>query len=371
MAWPVLLLARELHLGGSERQMTEIAKTLDRSRFTPHVGCFRPRGIRGAELAAAGVPIVHFPVDSLASFGALSEAWNLRSYIRRHGIQLVHTFDYLLTLFAVPLARWCTGAVVVSSQRSHRSLIPWRYRCLVRTTDHLADAIVVNCEFVRRHLEIDEGVPGGRIRLCSNGVDLHQFQPRETLRNSLTIGVICGLRPEKDLGTLIEAFARIRRSGLTLLIIGSGSMLEQLRSQAFGRGLAGDCVFVPATGRVAEWLYAIDIFVLPSRSEALSNSLLEAMACGCCPVASRVGGNFELIRHGENGMLFEAGDVDQLCHVLQPLIEHRALRQRLAAKARSVAEGFSIGASARRMGEIYAELIEASRRVTSAGVSSR
>ena len=70
MAWPVLLLARELDLGGSERQMTEIAKTLDRSRFEPHVGCFHPRGMRNAELAAAGVPIAHFPVDSFLSSGA-------------------------------------------------------------------------------------------------------------------------------------------------------------------------------------------------------------------------------------------------------------------------------------------------------------
>src|SRR5580700_9524778 len=118
MAWPVLLLARELDLGGSERQMTEIAKTLDRSRFIPHVGCFRPQGIRNAELAAWGVPIVHFPVDSFASFQAVSQAGMLRSYIRRHGIRLVHTFDYPLTLFAVPVARTVTSSVAVSSQRS-------------------------------------------------------------------------------------------------------------------------------------------------------------------------------------------------------------------------------------------------------------
>jgi glycosyltransferase involved in cell wall biosynthesis len=139
-------------------------------------------------------------------------------------------------------------------------------------------------------------------------------------------------------------------------------MLEQLRSQAEARALAPDCIFAPATANAAECLREIDIFVLPSRSEALSNSLLEAMACGCCPVASRVGGNPELIRHGENGMLFEAGDVDQLCHVLEPLIEHPGLRQRLSTRARCVAERFSIGASARRMGKIYADLIEGSRR---------
>jgi glycosyltransferase involved in cell wall biosynthesis len=226
----------------------------------------------------------------------------------------------------------------------------------------MAHAVVVNCEFVRQHLQNDEGVPSGRIRLCYNGVDLEEFQPRETPRDSLAIGVVCALRPEKDLGTLVEAFARIRRPGLRLVIVGSGSMLDQLRRQVEARGLAGDCTFVPRTGQVAEWLRAIDIFVLPSQSEALSNSLLEAMACGCCPVASRVGGNVELIRHGENGMLFEAGDVDRLSHVLDTLVELRVLREQLAARARCTAEKFSIGSSTRRMEEIYTELLEGSGR---------
>jgi glycosyltransferase involved in cell wall biosynthesis len=362
MAWPVLLLARELDIGGSERQMTEIAKTLDRSRFDPHVGCFRPQGIRNAELCASGVPIVHFPVDSFASFTALSEARRLAGYIRRHGIRLVHTFDYPLTLFAVPVARWATRAVVLSSQRSHRSLIPRKYQPLVRMTDHIADAVVVNCEFVREHLRNNEGVPCGRIRLCYNGVDLEEFQPRETPRDSLTIGVVCALRPEKDLETLLDAFARVRRSGLKLLIVGSGATLGELRLQAAASGIAGDCTFVPATGEVAEWLRMIDIFVLPSRSEALSNSLLEAMACGCCPVASRVGGNPELIRHGENGLLFDPGDVEQLSDVLQTLVELRMLREQLAARARCTAQQFSIARSTRRMEEIYSRLIEASSR---------
>jgi L-malate glycosyltransferase len=353
----VLLLARELDLGGSERQMTEIAKTLDRSRFTPHVGCFRSQGMRYAELAAAGVPIVHFPLDSFLSFGALSGAWHLRNYIQRHRIRLVHTFDYPLTLFAIPVAGWSTLAVAVSSQRSHRSLIPPKYRRWARMTDRIADAIVVNCEFVRRHLEMDEGVPFDRIQLCYNGVDLEEFRPAVTEREGVTIGVVCALRPEKDLGTLIEAFARIRRIGLKLSIVGSGSMLEPLRSEAEAKGLAADCIFAPAAANAAGRLREIDIFVLPSRTEALSNSLLEAMACGCCPVASRVGGNVELVRHGENGMLFEAGDVDQLCQVLETLIEHPALRRELAIRARETAQSFSIGASARRMEAIYTELI--------------
>jgi glycosyltransferase involved in cell wall biosynthesis len=139
-------------------------------------------------------------------------------------------------------------------------------------------------------------------------------------------------------------------------------MLGELRGQAAALGLAGDCTFVPATGQVAAWLRAIDIFVLPSQSEALSNSLLEAMACGCCPVASRVGGNPELVRHGENGMLFEAGNVEQLSDLLETLVELRVLREQLAGRARCTAERFSMDASARRMEQIYTQLIEASSR---------
>ena len=107
-------------------------------------------------------------------------------------------------------------------------------------------------------------------------------------------------------------------------------MLKQLQSEARTLGIFEDCVFVPATGQVTTWLRAMDIFVLPSLSEALSNSLMEAMACGCCAVASNVGGNPELVRNGETGLTFEAGDSAGLSAALRALIEDEALRKRFA-----------------------------------------
>jgi glycosyltransferase involved in cell wall biosynthesis len=367
MAWPVLLMARELDLGGSERQMTEIAKALDRSRFEPHIGCFRPEGLRGRELKAAGVPIVHFPVHSYASLSVVSGAWQLARYIRRHKIRLVHTYDYPIAVFAVPVTHFFTSAIVVSSTRAHRELIPRNYLNLVRMTDRRIDAIVVNCKFLKRHLVQDENVPSGRIQLCYNGIDLEHFQRMDTPRpaslpsDAVVIGVVCALRPEKGLSTLIKAFAGIRNLGprLKLAIVGSGQMRDPLEAEARELGIAEDCVFVPATNAVAEWLSAIDIFVLPSLSEALSNSLMEAMACGCCSVASNVGGNPELIRNGETGLLFEPRDAAGLSDVLRTLVEDESLRRRLAATGqRMVRERFSLRLSAERMGEIFAQLIQ-------------
>jgi len=118
----VLLLARELGQGGSERQLAEIAMALDPSRFSVHVGCFHPQGFRSAELAGEGIPIVHFPVHSLQSFSAVRGAWQLGKYIRRNQIRLVHAFDTPMNCFAVPAARAFRAPVVLSSQRASRRL---------------------------------------------------------------------------------------------------------------------------------------------------------------------------------------------------------------------------------------------------------
>ena len=360
---PVLLMVRELNLGGSERQMAEIAKALDRSRFDARAGCFRAAGLRADDLRAAGVPIVHFPVPSLAS---VSGALRIAAYIREQKIRLVHTFDTPANLYGVPAARLAGTTAVLSSQRVDRALWPAIQRHGLRITDRMVDGIVVNCEFLRRHLRDDEGADPGLIHLCYNGIDTGLFQPGpgvkpDALREaSLVLGVVCALRPEKGLDTLLAAFAAVSGlvPGMKLAVVGSGPCLADLQNQARALGILPDCVFEPATSHVADWLRAIDIFVLPSHSEAFSNALMEAMACGCCVAASRVGGNPELVAHGENGMLFESGDADGLAEVLRLLLRDPALRSALAANAaRLMQQRFSLQASARRMEEIYATVL--------------
>ena len=358
---PVLLMVRALGLGGTERQVTETARGLDRSQFAPHVACFVEDGLRKAEIEAAGVPIFRLPVTSFHKPSALTGAWQLASLIRQHRIQLVHTFDAPMNMFGILPARLAGTPVVLSSQRAHRDLAGRGGRPVLRLMDHVVDGIVANCAAMSEHLTKDEHVPANRVYVCYNGIDTSVYHPApvqrpQVLGNGVVIGVVCALRPEKGLGTLIESFATLawESASIKLAIVGSGPEEGALRAQVAALGIVNNVHFEPATRDVAGWLRYMDIFVLPSLSEALSNSLMEAMACGCCPVASRVGGNPELVAHDVNGKLFEAANVTDLTAQLLPLIQNEELRRRFAtASAHRIATEFTQAAAAKRMGEIY------------------
>lgn len=366
----VMLMIRELGPGGTERQLTELAKSFDREKIAPHVGYFRD-GPRADELREHGIPMLRLPVTSFVSGSAFSGALRLRRYLHDQHIEIVHTFDYPLNCFGVAVARWSRTPVVLSSQRGERRFMPKLYQRLLRITDRLADAVVVNGEFMRQQMIDEEHVPDAHIRKCPNGIDTSRFHPGPRLRTpeladaSLVIGTVCVLRPEKGVSTLLQAFAKRmpRDSGLRLAIVGSGPELESLQQSARALGVESQTLFVPATQDVTRWLHAIDIFVLPSLSEVFSNSLMEAMACGCAVVASDAGGNPELVIPRENGLLFRMSDASDLAQQIELLIAQPALRRNLAdAGAACIAREFSAAASARRMEEIYEEFAQRTLR---------
>ncbi len=354
----VLLVSQSLGAGGSERQLTEIAKALDRSRFDPRVGYFRSGGIRILELEAAGVPVVAFPFTSLRSLQALHSLHRLRHYLREERIEIVHSFDPSGNMFAVPVARLAGTTVVLSSQRSLRSLRGSGQRRILRWTDSLVQGTVVNSKAVRTALMEEDGIASERIHLCHNGVDTTRFRPfrRRTHTSAPVIGCICVLRPEKGLALLLHAFAQILREYplARLRIIGSGPAGPDLQNLSARLGLSQACEFLPTMDQVAEAMQEIDIFVLPSLSEAMSNSLMEAMACGCCAVASDVGGNPELVSHGITGLLFRSGDSTHLASVLGQLLADPTLRLTLGESGcRRMHSEFTLETSAQTMGQIY------------------
>ena len=208
---PVLLLVRELGVGGTERQLVETARFLQRERFVPHVGCFRPDGPRRADLESAGVPILVLPIRSFLSAQVASAASRLIGYIRQHHIQVVHSFDAPTNIFAVPVAKLSGVPAVISSQRGHRDLTGESTKRCLRISDRLTDVVVVNCEAMRRYLVDEEGVAESKIRVCYNAVDVGQYRRRSVSPpwpGKQVIGVVCALRPEKGLDTLLRCIRK-------------------------------------------------------------------------------------------------------------------------------------------------------------------
>ncbi len=355
----ILLVSQQLSAGGSERQLTEVARALDRGRFDVRVATFRDGGERLADLRAASVPVEVLHLHSFRKPETLAVAWRLAAYLRRERIDLVHAFDVPATIFATPVARAAGTRVVLSSHRASRELSTAGQRWVLRRTDGLVDGIVTNTLAGRRALIDEDHVPERKVHHCPNGLDTRRFSPAPSRAGddaTLRIGALAVLRPEKSLDTLVDAVARLHADGVRveLVIMGDGPLRGELEARAHAQGLAGACRFIGANQDVVAHLRTLDLFVLPSRSEAMSNALMEAMACGCAVVASNVGGNPEVVRDGDTGVLFPAGDTAALTAVLARLATDRAERERLSQAARAEAvTRFDLAVTVQQMAGIY------------------
>lgn len=362
---PLLLMVRELGSGGIERDVTKLAIGMDRLRFTPYVASFKTEGLRYDDLRKADIPVVHLPVTSLKSPKILSPILRFGTFVTRNKIRVLHAFD-ASGVFGIPLARILRVPALLTSTLGHRGLLDRKTLRQMKFIDRLADAIVVNCDAMRKHLIEDYSVSSDRIELCYNGVDTNEFYPLNVPKPapltdaSMVIGTVCVLRPEKSLEVLQEAFAKIwrLRPGMKLLIVGSGPEKQNLQTNCLRLGIQDASLFLPAISPVAPLMRAIDVFVSSSLSEALSNSILEAMACGCCVVGSRVGGTPELIADAQRGLLFTAGDANELAEKLLVLIQDAPLRKRLGAAASGFAtEKLNIEKAIARTMEIYTAVL--------------
>lgn len=363
----VLLLVRQLGIGGAERDLSRVALRIDRDRFEPHVACLAAAGMRSEELKEAGVPVLELGVRSFHNWSLIEGARRMIRYIAEHRIQLLHTFDSPSSVFAAPFGRLSRARAIMTSQLGHRRYEPPHDRALRKLSDRLSDSIHINSEAMGADLLARGEAVGGKLFLSRNGVDTEVFRPNphaprpEAVADaSLVVASVCAMRSEKDLKTLISAFAHAKLGdrGAKLLLVGSGPMTEEWRTHALSLGLERACHFEPSTPQVAPWLQAADIFVQTSLHESFSNSLLEAMACGCAVIATDVGGTKELVTDSESGLMIQPGDVEGLAAKLTLLADGKELRQSLAARAVHVANGeFTIENYVRRCSDQYLELL--------------
>ena len=293
-------------------------------------------------------------VIDLGGYRVLASVRPLARYLRQHQPDvLFSTLDHanLVALWAKWWARWrgqitlrvaSTLSVQIASReypqdRWLRYLIPIFYR--------FADAVIANSHAAADDAARVARLPRERIGVVYNPsvtpalLERRTASPTHPFLVDKDRPVILGvgrLTTTKDFATLIRAFAQVRADTPSrLLILGRGPEQGALQALAESLGVADD-VDLPG---FAENPYAVmsqsDVFVLPSRYEGLPNVLIEAMACGCPPVATdSPGGSAEVLGGGRYGLLVPVGDVDALAGAIRAQLEAptpaHLLRQRAA-----------------------------------------
>lgn len=294
------------------------------------------------------VPSFRLGVHDAGIFGAASyllfARLKLAHLIRENRYDLTHYYFGLPTGMLSFYSHAKHGIPYIVSLRGsdvpgydvNRKFLPSMHQLLESTRRRIwrnASAVVANSNSLRQLAMDSDG--GCNIEVIPNGVDIELFASARTPPGKDdTLRVLCVSRliPRKGLTTLVEAIAELRDSNIEVEIVGSGKMANGLRKLIRSLRLQGRVRLTGFKARpeLASHYRRADIFVLPSLSESCAMALLEALSSGLPVVVSNVGGNPEIVRHEENGLLFEPGSSAGLAAALRRLIEAPALRARMS-----------------------------------------
>jgi L-malate glycosyltransferase len=356
----VVLLLTSFAIGGTERQMVELARRLEPSRFRVHLACFHQRGPLLRDVPPR-IPIREFPVQGFINVAAVGRLIKFASWCRSIDAAIVHTCDLYANIFGLPGAALAGVPVRIANRREiltgDKSRAQLRSQRLAYRAAH---AVVANSSAARDQLA-REGVPAGKLRLIANGLDAGRFVPVTMRRNIRRIVMVANLRPEKGQDTLLAAAPRIlaRYPDASFTFVGDGPRREALELLTRALGISERVRFMGEGRDVAAILAAHDLFVLPSRSEAFPNALIEAMATGLPVVATAVGGIPEVVRPGINGQLVRPDDERVLADAVLTLMDNPAAAAALGRAARAdVERHYTIDRMVERFEQLYLAEIE-------------
>lgn len=227
-----------------------------------------------------------------------------------------------------------------------------------------ADCFVALNPQVKEEL-ISIGVSPEKIHQIPNGVVVQPENPRQEyeITDNVTVLFVGRLHPQKGVGDLIRAFeiasTTMPDKSWSLKIAGSGYLRNELEQLSEQLSVNDKVEFLGEIDDLDSLYLGADIFLLPSHSEGMSNSLLEAMASGLPVIASDIPGNHDLIVDQENGLLFEENNIEELADDLLQLVQDNNLRKRIGSSAYlSVVDRYSINKISDRYINLYKQLLE-------------
>jgi len=376
-----ILYERELDYGGVETHLLALLRKLPTDEFSFVIVSPVSRRFREAaqSLGARITPFAHW-----SAFNPFA-LFELGRVLKREAVDLVHAQSpiaaapgrlvaRMLGLPAVvtvhlPVTRY-HGTRQTLRARSGR----WIYVNLDRFLNHAMTDLLVYVAGRVRDESVSSGLaPAERSTVIPNGIDLEDFQgsaDRDSLRRSFSvpqgasvITFIGRLDEQKGLDLLLEAAAHLETGveGVEVWLIGDGPARTELQRQATKLGIDDRVKFWGYQAQIERYLYASDIFALPSRYEGMPIVLLEALAAGIPCVVSRVGDNDLVVEDGKQGLVVTPNDVTALAKALNLLLLSPEMRRQMSEAAVRRSGDFSDEHMAQRYAEMYRTLLSKRR----------
>lgn len=360
-----------LDTGGLENGLVNIINRLPDDQFRHMVICLTNSGKFSQRIEKLDVPVIELNKSPGHDFKSYKKLFQV---LREYRPDIVHSRNLAaLEAQLVTLALPGTKRIHGEHGRDMNDLdgSNWKYNFFRSLTRPLIDQYIAVSQDLNHWLLHTVGVNPEKIRQIYNGVDLAKFASHARAPStdipsfllddqSLVIGTVGRLTPVKDQQNLLSAAALLIRNNpsiedkLQVIIVGDGALRTSLEQQAQKLGLGGRVWFAGDRDDVPQILQCMDVFVLPSLAEGISNTLLEAMACSLPIVATRVGGTPEIIGHGEQGLLVEAQDTDALADALFRLLEDKGLRKQYGESGRKKVErSFNWESTVSNYAEVY------------------
>lgn len=388
---PVLVLDQGELLGGAQLHALEVAGCLSRRGWEVGVVAAESAGpeyrrrVAEAELELEVVRMPRLQPAGVAAAGrTVAAALRLRSVLRRRGAALV-VANTLRTQVAGTLAAASAGIPVVWIV--HDFMFPPRLLPLLLP---MVDRLAAVSESVAGFLEEATPRAAGKVEVIPNGIDVDRIeaaQPAEVLRDlaggefrfgeeKRYVGIVGHLHPRKGQDVFLRAAARFLEDpppgpAVQFVMVGgviarepeSETFYRDLRREAEERGVGSRLTFLGWQDDVPAILRRLDLLVSASRvPEGLGRTILEGFATGVPVAAAALGEPRRMIRHGENGVLFEPDDPDSLAETMRSVLGDPALARRVGSGGRrSVGDGFSLGSVGSRMEEVWLDAVAGGR----------
>jgi glycosyltransferase involved in cell wall biosynthesis len=362
----LFLMINSFETGGSECQFVSLSKSLNAEQFDLSLGCIQTKG----PLRDLFGEVPRFKLGgSVYGWRSWRSRWLLSRHLCEKQIEIAHSFDFYTNLSLIPAARWAGVPVVIGSQRQLGDLLSPAQRKAQMAAFRWTDAVVCNSRAAAGKLK-ESGFPETKLRIIGNALLPEAFAETEPLLprrpGVVRIGMIARMNARhKNHSEFLQAAAQIHSwcSEAEFVLAGDGPLRPELETEARALGIADRVIFLGDRRDIPAVLASIDIMIVPSDSESLSNVVIESMAAGLPVIATRVGGNPELVGD-DRGTLVPPRDVEALASAAGELLRSSSARAQMGTNARRFArEHFSADSITREYEGLYTELL--SKKVAS------